>query len=279
MSVTHREVINMAIIIYEPKGRAKEYSPTALNHYLGCDHDCLYCFNKKRTYFTNPPHLPKNCLNRVGKEAYVLEGTNDQVLLSFAGDPYCKAEMTQHVTRQVLEIFLKYRIPTAILTKGGKRCLKDLKLFKQFGKGIKIGATLTFSNDKHSLHYEPNAATPSERFETLEILHNAGIRTWASLEPVFDIKQTLKIIDITHAYVDSYKVGVLNGYNLAKNKNNPFNFNTQPDRWKSLLHEAVKKLRGYKKQFYIKKDLHAADPTFKLTQNETDMNYLTVKAF
>jgi DNA repair photolyase len=277
MSVTHREVINMAKIIYEPKGRAMEYSPLALNHYLGCDHECLYCFNRLRTYFTNPPHLAKDCLARVKKEAYVLEGTNDQVLLSFAGDPYCKAEMTQHVTRQVLEIFLKYRIPTAILTKGGKRCLKDLKLFKQFKKGIKIGATLTFSNDKHSLHYEPQAALPQDRFEALKTLHDAGIRTWASLEPVFDIQQTLKIIDITHEYIDSYKVGKLNNYALAKN--NPFNFNTQPDRWKSLLHEAVKKLRGYKKQFYIKKDLHAADPLFKLTRNETNMNYLTVKAF
>jgi DNA repair photolyase len=277
MSVTHREVINMAKIIYEPKGKAREFSPLALNHYLGCDSDCIYCFNKKRNYFTNPPHLAKDCLNRVKKEAYVLEGTNDQVLLSFVGDPYCKKEMTQHVTRQVLEIFLQYRIPTAILTKGGKRCLKDLALFKKFGKGINVGATLTFSNDTHSLHYEPNAALPSERFETLEKLHKAGIRTWVSLEPVFDIKQTLKIIDITHEYVDSYKVGKLNGYDLAKN--NPFKYNTQPDRWKSLLHDAVKKLRGYKKQFYIKQDLHAADPTFKSTQNETDKNYLTVKAF
>ena len=30
--------------IYEPQGRAREYSPLALNHYQGCDHACTYCY-------------------------------------------------------------------------------------------------------------------------------------------------------------------------------------------------------------------------------------------
>ena len=31
-------------VIYEPRGRAKEYSPYALNLYLGCMHGCRYCY-------------------------------------------------------------------------------------------------------------------------------------------------------------------------------------------------------------------------------------------
>lgn len=30
--------------IYEPKGRAREYSPLALNYYKGCTHGCRYCY-------------------------------------------------------------------------------------------------------------------------------------------------------------------------------------------------------------------------------------------
>lgn len=30
--------------IYEPSGKAREYSPLALNLYKGCDHGCNYCY-------------------------------------------------------------------------------------------------------------------------------------------------------------------------------------------------------------------------------------------
>ena len=31
-------------VIYEPKGRAREYSPLACNLYMGCTHGCKYCY-------------------------------------------------------------------------------------------------------------------------------------------------------------------------------------------------------------------------------------------
>ena len=31
-------------IIYEPTGKAREYSPLAANFYDGCDHGCKYCY-------------------------------------------------------------------------------------------------------------------------------------------------------------------------------------------------------------------------------------------
>jgi DNA repair photolyase len=32
------------LVIYEPKGKAGEYAPLALNLYAGCSHGCTYCF-------------------------------------------------------------------------------------------------------------------------------------------------------------------------------------------------------------------------------------------
>ena len=263
-------------VIYTPKGRAREYSPQALNMYNGCDHDCLYCYNRMRNYFTSNPIPKKDIISKVEYDAKKIAGTNKQVMLCFMGDAYCKAEIDFQITRDVLDILLNYRIPTAILTKGGNRCLRDVNIFKQFGKGIKIGATLTFTNSEHSLHYEPGAAIPDERFETLKTLHESGIMTWVSLEPVVDISQSLEIIDITHSYVDHYKIGKMNGYNLGKN--NPFNLNTKPD-WAYFLNEAVKRMRKYDKEFYVKKDLHKHDKTVKVSLHEIDMDYLSLKSF
>lgn len=32
-------------VIYEPKGRAKEYADLALNDYIGCENACVYCLH------------------------------------------------------------------------------------------------------------------------------------------------------------------------------------------------------------------------------------------
>ena len=37
----------MSKVIYQPSGKAKEYSPWACNLYVGCSNDCSYCFNKR----------------------------------------------------------------------------------------------------------------------------------------------------------------------------------------------------------------------------------------
>ena len=33
-------------LIYEPKGKAKEYAGLAFDIYKGCTHGCLYCFEE-----------------------------------------------------------------------------------------------------------------------------------------------------------------------------------------------------------------------------------------
>ncbi|MBA7665696.1 hypothetical protein ES703_73770 [subsurface metagenome] len=174
-------------MIYEPKGRAREYSPLALNIYSKCDHNCRYCY---------VPLLQRrrgNELN-VRPRQYILEtlrrearrhSFGSQVLLCFSGDPYCIADEKYRTTREVLKILLENNVTVAILTKGGERCLRDLDLFYEF-KSIKVGATLTFIEEKDSRHWERNASLPKERIGVLERLQENGIKTWVSLEPVID---------------------------------------------------------------------------------------------
>lgn len=249
-------------MIYTPKGKAREYSPHALNVYLTCTHKCKYCyaprirFQKQADYYRSPEPR-EGIIEKVRKE---LSHTvpKEQVLLSFIGDVYCETQDHSETTREVLKTLLEYKVPVAILTKGGKRCLKDIDIFKKFGEHIQIGTTLTFDNEEDSLEWESGAALPEERLEVLRILHDEGIKTFASFEPVIAPEQSLNLMRRSLDFVDVYKVGKLNNYKgLDKTIN-----------WTDFLEKTVDILRSAGKGFYIKHDLRICAPSVRLYGNE-----------
>jgi len=253
--------------IYMPQGKAREYSPLALNLYSGCDHGCTYCYVEpmfkrfNKNYVHSDVSLRKNILNELEKGAKKWKNEKSQVLLSFTGDPYCHHNESIKATREALNILYKNKFPVAVLTKGGSRCLQDLDIFKKFGNNIKVGATLTFTSYNE---IEKNASLPSDRLKTLEILHENGINTWASFEPVINSEQSLELIVSTLDYVDAYKIGKWNHSKEAKKID-----------WQSFVEKAVNILRSAKKEFYIKHDLRACTK-IELLDKESDMDYLSI---
>lgn len=252
----------MSKVIYEPKGKAREYSPLALNVYLGCTHGCEYCYaprcmqRKRESYFTKPE--PRKGVVENLKRQLEKEAPKKQVLLSFIGDPYCDAADSNEVTRECLKVLLKHKIPVAILTKGGNRCLKDLDIFKEFGEHISVGATLTFEDKETSLKWEPGAAEPDERLEVLKTLHEEGVRTFASFEPVIIPDQSISLMKKGIGFIDVYKVGKINNYK---------GIDKEID-WDDFLLKTLDLLRSNNKDFYIKHDLRRACSGIKLYGNE-----------
>lgn len=252
-------------IIYEPKGKAREYSPLAANFYNGCNHGCLYCYapdikNQSREFYSNYTSPRQNVVNLFENDARNLYCSSRQVLFNFMGDPYCEAEKKYKITSKCLSISLENKIPVSILTKGGSACLCDLEKFKLFGHHIKVGATLTFYNKELSAKYENGAANPLDRLEALKILHENKIKTWSSFEPVLDIQESIMLIKKSLPFCDEYKIGKINNYNnLDKTIN-----------WTYFLKEVVSILRSNNKDFYVKKDLREAAPSVYLTKNEID---------
>lgn len=253
----------MAEIIYTPKGKAREYSPYALNIYTGCDHACKYCYIKRYYVDNERPRLRENLILKLENQLKKQE-INEQTLLCFIGDPYCMIDEEYKMTRKALEILIKYDVPIAILSKGGNRILRDIDIFKK-AKNIKVGATLTLLDEKESLYYEPNAALPRERIEVLKRLHNEGIKTWISFEPVIRPLTTYQLLELSYPFVDQYKVGKMNYYKLDINVD-----------WKEFGNNMVERLMKYKKNFYIKKDLYKY-MNIKLDDKYIDQDYLTLK--
>ena len=256
--------------IYEPKGRAREYSPLALNLFKGCTHGCKYCYVPRMFKKWQPGYDHSQCTPQVNfaeleKSAQSLFGCDKQILLSFTGDPYCG--VSPETTEKALQILNRYQHKVAILTKGGCRCLQHIELFKQFGERIKVGATLTFDNAKDSAEWEPGAAMPLERIEALKQLHKEGIKTWVSFEPTIDPYQSLHLLEMVAPFVDHVKIGKLNNYNGLDAKID----------WASFINKSVKICRDYGLPFYVKDDLRAFnDGTYLLTPEETDQDYLNL---
>lgn len=100
-----------------------------------------------------------------------------------------------------------------ILTKGGRRAERDFDLLT---RNDWFGVTLTNTDVKLSLKWEPGAALPEERISSLRKAHEQGIQTWVSLEPVLYHETALEIIKQTYTFVDKFKVGVLNYHPHSK---------------------------------------------------------------
>ncbi len=261
-------------VIYEPKGKAREYSPYACNLYIGCSHRCQYCYaphalqRSAENYF-GLPEPRKDVLRNLEKDLRARRYT-EQILLSFIGDVYCENADQSYTTRAALQLLDQYGAPVAILSKGGERMLRDLDVFRGFGSRLAVGSTLTFFDEGKSREWESGAASPAERMEVLKTLHEAGVRTFASLEPVIEPDESLRLIEKTleDDSIDHYKIGKLNNYKgLDRGVD-----------WPGFLQEALRLLRPAGKQVYIKESLREVSPDVQLLAEEMDPERYIVRA-
>ena len=261
-------------VIYEPKGKAREYSPLACNLYLSCTHMCKYCYaphalqRRADVYFCKPEPR-RDILSKLESELKN-QRFYKQIMLSFIGDVYCETADDNRTTREALKRFLEYGAPVAILTKGGERCLKDMDLFKQFGRKIKVGATLTFLDVDKSLDWESGAATPLNRLMALKALKNNGITTFASFEPVLEPEESLMLLEasLRADCVDIYKIGKLNNYKGLDKRID----------WADFLQKCLDFVHLTGRALYVKEDLRKAAPDIVLRPEEMDADLHTVKA-
>ena len=72
---------------------------------------------------------------------------------------------------------------------------------------LAAGFTLTGRDDR-----EPNASTNQERIDAMRRLHDdMGVYTWASIEPIVDLRSSYRIIQETCGFCDLYKIGIISG--------------------------------------------------------------------
>ena len=214
--------------IYNPSGKAGEYSYWACNFYNGCSNDCQYCYCKRgvmSSNWSNPPKLK----SKLKDENHALEIFEKELMqnlpelqkhglfFSFTTDPMLEEALS--LTWSAINICFKNNVNVKILTK----CTDWLRWFKYetYSKyllnsnkaQIAFGFTLTGHDE-----LEPNASSNAERIIAMKRLHDAGFKTWASIEPVIDLDSSWNMIESTQGFCDLYKIGLESGKEKMQNK-------------------------------------------------------------
>lgn len=235
--------------IYEPTGRAAEYSPLALNLYNGCGHHCTYCYARKlaKTYGTpeslfNIPGPRKGLLSELEKKAAKMKGDPREVNLCFMCDPY-SPPASHDITREVLLILEKYKLNASILTKAGTKACRDFDILAR--NGWKFGCSITCVGELRK-KLEPHAATLSNRLDALYEAKKNGIYTYVSLEPVVDADMAIEILRLW-GHIDFWKIGKINYVPEIENRID----------WKRFVADA-RKILGDRPHMFKKDTLIAA---------------------
>ena len=166
-----------------------EYGDYTMNHVLGCSHGCKYpCyaflmakrFGKVHSYEDwCAPILVSNTLELLDKEIPRLKSKIQSVQLCFTTDPFMYGyaqiiEMSINAIRKLNESGIK----CTALTKG----LLPIEL-ASLSKDNEYGITFISLDEKYREQMEPGAAPYGERLAALKALHDAGCKTWVSIEP------------------------------------------------------------------------------------------------
>lgn len=214
--------------IYNPSGKAGEYSYWACNFYVGCSNGCTYCYCKKGILAgamgQDKPQL-KKCFK---DEKHALEVFEKELLqnktelqkhglfFSFTTDPML-AE-TIYLTMMATCKALKNDIPVSILTKNAQFLNYSMFNAADFFNApddvkslVSFGFTLTGHDE-----LEPNASTNEERATALEILHKQGFKTFLSIEPIISIDKSWEMIYKHGWSADMLKIGIESGKKYPK---------------------------------------------------------------
>lgn len=245
-------------VIYEPRGRAREYAPLACNLYMGCTHGCKYCYapacmhKKPEAWHEAARARSENVLQLFQRDCRSLaksRAADDtrRVLFCFLSDPYQPLERELHLTRRGIEIAAQLGVKVDILTKGDTALIaEDLPLMLR--ADTHLGITLSFINDASRAEWEPQASSVQSRLATLQKAHDLGIYTWVSMEPVIIPQEALEVVKTAHPYVDFWKVGKLNHNKAVEQSVN----------WPRFRDDITSLLDSVSAKYYIKDDLRKA---------------------
>jgi len=241
-------------------GREKEVAPLAADLFEGCDNGCLYCW-ARRSKSAEDFGKPRRIISLADLESDLQQLQNYElpgpVLLSFECDVYSSLADRVGLTRPALELFKKYGIPKAILTKGGTKAARD---FDMYIPGDIYISTLTLSNPEDAKFWEPNSASPEDRLKSMQLAFERGITTWGMFEPCISPDQSLEMMERAKSFSHKFIIGRLNhGDDLWKRGVDPEIVELLENiDWQEYRTRAEKACREWNMPYQLKNDLKRA---------------------
>jgi DNA repair photolyase len=166
----------------------------SLNPYQGCEHGCSYCyarptheywslnagvdFERKILYKPDAPALLERHFQ---KRNYVPNP------ISFSGntDCYQPAERKFMLTRQLLEVCLKYKHPLTIITKNAL-LLRDLDILKKLREDnlVAVALSITTLDEETRRVLEPRTSSAANKLKAMKVLSENNIPVFGMIAPI-----------------------------------------------------------------------------------------------
>ena len=166
-----------------------EYGDYTMNHVLGCSHGCRYpCyaylmkkrFGKVKSYEDwCEPALVENTMELLDAEIPKFKDKIQVLHLCFTTDPFMyEYPEVQQMSIAAIKKLNAEGIKCSVLTKG----ILPIEL-SELSKNNEYGITLVSLDEAFRNRMEPGSAPLRERIAALKALHDAGCKTWVSIEP------------------------------------------------------------------------------------------------
>lgn len=178
----------------------------SLNPYQGCEHGCTYCYARNSHQywgFSAGIDFEKNILVKqsapelLEKLFQKKSWEPETIMLSGNTDCYQPAERKFKLTRQILELCLKYQHPVGIITKNSL-ILRDLDILIELNKLRLININFSINSLQDDLRrlLEPRTATAKQKLKSIEILSANSIPVNVMIAPIIPGLNSHEILKI-----------------------------------------------------------------------------------
>jgi DNA repair photolyase len=186
----------------------------SINPYRGCVHGCVYCYARPaHAYMNLSPGLDFETkifwkadaaavLEReLRKPGYVCK----RIHIGGNTDPYQPVEKDLRVTRQVLEVLLRFRHPVSIITKGAALMMRDLDLLARFAEHrlISVAVSVTSLDDDLKRTLEPRTSSARVRLRLIRELATRGIPVIVMAAPLIPCVNDMELEAILAAAAEA----------------------------------------------------------------------------
>ncbi len=166
----------------------------AINPYRGCEHGCSYCYARPgHGYLGLSPGLDfetrlfakANAAECLAAELASPAHRCSPINIGSATDAYQPVEREQRITRAVLQVLADCAHPLSIVTKSAL-VERDIDLLAPMGRAglAAVYVSITTLDPVLARRWEPRAAAPWRRLETVRRLSEAGIPVGVSISPL-----------------------------------------------------------------------------------------------
>jgi DNA repair photolyase len=186
----------------------------SINPYRGCVHGCVYCYARPAHAYMNlspgldfetkifwKPNAAEVLEEELRKPGYVCK----RIHIGGNTDPYQPVEKDLRVTRQVLEVLLRFRHPVSIITKGAALMMRDLDLLSEFAALglIAVAVSVTSLDDELKRRLEPRTSSAAMRLRLIRELSARSIPVTVMAAPMIPFVNDRELEAILEAAADA----------------------------------------------------------------------------